>query len=274
MPANILIFICDQTSNAISSSKLLPRQRDLNRFFVFIGEKPTEDELSFLSPQDIHVCLHGLASWNEQGDQAAIRAGILYSNAYHLIFCKASQPPALATVNSVKNQLNSGSSLAHGENVWGVSREHIVLNGFNDAYIANSPQEDKLLEEHHINEIEITKAMMGLPVTAAAILLALREVVPLQGMHLDIAQPGEFDALLHSLFRYATSVDSELPTTILLGECSYPQFKNALSRTPTTGAVVLPVKQPEMWIQQDKPYRRFRCIDGYEVLIFSGQEST
>ena len=276
-----LVIICRDIGEAQqAANRLLPSPR-LERFFVFLGEKPGDDSLGFLTERDSHITLEGASSWSPNPLHAGIRAALLYATGWNLIFCTGTKPATDGQLSEVLAGIESKGNINLSE-CWGASREHLALNGFECIFptakslTISKPEQARL--DTSVDAMTLIRAMAGQAVAAHGVLAALGETVPLRAAILDksVYEPDEpYMEFLSALAELSQEKNSRFPSVVILGTLSMPFYlTEQVKSMPGTGAVVLLVNEHSSeaeYLARHTPYRRFRCSDGWDALVFRGE---
>lgn len=268
MPADSLILFCRSAHEALIAAARVPRQSDLHRVFLFVGERPETADLAWIAQPDSMLVLDGLLDAHETPLEVGVRAGLMYAGGWDLLFCYAEQPPSDEDLAAARAALKEGGAVRMAT-VWGVTRDHVVLNGLDSAYRQAASATVGVAAE-----LDIDDALRGVAKPWPIILAALREIAPLKSVGpfhgIRFADTAHQDKL-GELVGLGQRLDLENLDTALLGLNSALQVRQAQASVVPGGVVIVlsPPGTETAWAS--KPYRTLNVDDGSIVSVF-GQE--
>lgn len=124
--------------------------------------------------------------------QHVIHAGILLTTAPHILFIDTTSMPNVAAINNVISELKVLPYAVHDQ-VWGVNRESIILDGF-DCIPGYHP--DNEYPDQQVSDQDILQAASGQESNSIAIAKAMIDVLPTQHIYTDHMQDTVFQYLV------------------------------------------------------------------------------
>lgn len=261
-----LIIFCKDAKEALDAGASLPMHRDVPRFYILNSDKPKNDEISWLRNIDNYFAL-GKAAEIGNFTEIAIRAGILYSVGWwHLMFCSANKLPSIDEINALRKSLDSNKGFLQLENIWGVSKEHILLFGL-DKVLGSGLQSSNEAS----STLDLVNAMRGQAANEASVRHAFLELVPTNGM----VTQGSMGSLNEKGQKFIEDMLKEYPSTedkagviFVAPDTSSAGLFHILSSIENTTIVAM-LTNEELENSQIKPVRKFNCENIFYINLFS-----
>ncbi len=261
-----LIIFCKDAKEALDAGAALPMLKDMPRFYILNSDKPKNEDISWLRNIDNYFAL-GKASEIGNFTEIAIRAGILYSVGWwHLLFCSANKLPTNDEINNVRKSLDNNKGFLQLENIWGVSKEHILLYGL-DKVLGSGLQSTSEAS----STLDLVNAMRGSAANESSVKHAFLELVPTNGM---VAQ-GTMVSLNDRANKFISDLIKEYPCTddnpgliFVSPETSSAGLYHILSSAPGSIMVAM-LTNEELQNSQIKPIRKFNCENIFHINLFS-----
>jgi hypothetical protein len=262
MAQDTLILLCKNLNDAIMSTSKLERRYDLNRLYIFLGKKPANNELSWMSNTDNCFCLERAIEWSDSAELIGVRAGLMFATGWDLLFCWADNCPDTKDIDWVINNLKTDGT-AKLSNVWGISRDHYILHGLGEStqQFFAEPKQNNIL-----NGLSIADALEGKSVNSVTAVQALHEIVAISPLAVHESIVGTKDKLTQAIIDSADYIDDIAPVSIIVGDCA-EDVAVALRQKIAKHGVLIQVSQslPEY---DFKPYRTIFTTDGINIALY------
>lgn len=268
--ADTLVIFCKTAQDAIKAAASMPRANDLNRFFVLFCEKPNPQEMSWIKPGDDYLALDRTQEWKKDTD-IGIRAGILYTVGWwNLFFCVADKIPSNEDLSTVRTAMQS-NGFSKGENIWGISREHILLYGLDGVL---GKEEEIFVPDTTALDLEMAAGMRGEAVSAEAINIVFREVAPIQSVQIQ-GDLTTWDIDCKDIANRAIKGIKQgvaTPSLILAyNDVSDDGLTHLFPRLAPSGVVAIVGKGSTKITH--KPYKVLRCNNGVTIWLYGAKRS-
>ncbi len=264
MAQDTLIILCKNLNHAIMAASNIERQHDLNRLFIFLGKKPTDKELSWMTGADSSFCLERVIEWGDSPELIGIRAGLMFATGWDLLFCWADNCPSSKDVDWVRKKLNTEGK-AKLSNIWGLSRDHYILHGLGEDAQQFSTAEPK--QNQITTGLNIADALDGKPVDLPTVILTLQEIVALSPLAVHASAIKSGNDVIESIINAADYIDDVAPLSIIIGENCDENIVLALRQKIANHGVLIQVSKslPEYTF---KPYRTILAEDGTKIALY------
>ena len=270
-----IVVIIDRPESTEKINNQIPRNKSLQRFFVFIGQRPSMSELEIIENGDNYLILEDATTLGIEATKIALRAGILYSESNYFVFCSdksnITTTQAEQIFSKIKQEHISGDTgIILDSDVIGVSREYLLFAGFDELY-------DKFLTINTTQQItetadfiEVAKAMSGEPVNNQALLAAIGELCELTNV--EIHEENNF-SILTVLKSHINNYTSENPKIIIYSTpISKAVLKHACNKIPTNGIVLVVTDTPQKMLDIQQPFQLFKSNQGESILCYACQK--
>ena len=271
MAQDTLILLCKTLNDAIMASNQIERRHDLNRLFIFLGKKPQDKDLKWMSNSDASFCLERTLEWSNNPELIGVRAGLMFATGWDLIFCWADNCPSDEDIHWIRNDMKS-AGLSKLSNVWGITRDHYILHGLGEESVFQTTfQTAKEIETNNIDlGLNIANALAGLKVNSETAIAALKEIAHLSPLyvHESISQLDEQGGKIASLIiNSAEYLENDVPVSVLISEsCSESAVIDLRDMIANHGTVISLSKQPPEYTF--KPYRTILIDNDYKINLY------
>jgi hypothetical protein len=267
-----IIIVVEDPNTATTAASIIPVSDILKRFFIFIGQTPTINDLKWLTINDNHLILENITNFGEEFINIAIRTGILYTRANNFIFCSTNNLPSEKEILGVlKNTIKTKKTeLIIESNFLCASREYLLFYGFDDLYnkfnenIFNSSNQST-------NQYELAQAINGQESSEETVISALNELIDLNKIHLKqdlkIFEISNFWNKARKTFK---SLDSSNPQVIIY---YFPIDKSTLEKErkniPPNGAIIITTMDTETTKELPNPFQKLKTNTGIFLSIYT-----
>lgn len=269
MYSTIVIIVTDP-SDAIKIEPKVSHNADTKRLFVFIGQKPTVDDLRWITPDDMYLILENAIDLGDNAYKMAIRAGVLYTTSNAFIFCNANNIPNDGVITQLIKKATQKISdqdigLFTEDSAIAINREYILFSGFDTLYIDFL---NTLQQNPKINPIQIAQAMSGQPVSEDIAIAAINELCPLEHVYSEQSIPNS------SFWNKAIkSTESKQPKSILFCQEVAPDLISiARTKIASDGIVIIELDNNQPIPTGTTPFQTFRTTTGKTILIYTKEK--
>lgn len=271
MAQDTLILLCKTLNDAIMASNQIERRHDLNRLFIFLGKKPQDKDLKWMSNTDASFCLERTLEWSANPELIGVRAGLMFANGWDLIFCWADNCPSDEDIHWIRNDMKS-AGLSKLSNVWGITRDYYILHGLGEeSAFQTTFQTTQEIETNNLDlGLNIANALAGLKVNTETAIAALKEIVHLSSLyaHESISHLDEQGEKIASLIvNSADYLENDVPVSVLIGDnCPESVVVGLKDMIANHGTVISLSKQPLEYTF--KPYRVILIDNDYKISLY------
>lgn len=261
MAQDTLVLLCKNLNDAIMSVAKIERRYDLNRLYVFMGKRPAEKDLLWMSSADSSFCLERVMEWGENVELIGVRAGLMFATGWDLLFCWADNCPENKDIDWVRKQIKT-DGIVKLSNVWGLSRDHYILHGLGEDVQQFSvvPKENNI-----ITGLNIADALDGKPVDLNSALQALQEIISISP--LAIHDSAVKDETTNAIINIADHIDNYAPVSMIIGEkCDENTILELKHKIANHGVLIQVCKLLPTYTF--KPYRIIEINDGTKIALY------
>jgi len=266
MAHDTVVILCKTLEDARLADKTIPASVSFNRFFVFLGRRPKDVDLSWITSPDSHICIERALDWSREAEAIGVRAGLMYTTGWDLYFCWADKLPRYSEILLCRGYLQS-ESIVHGESVWGMRREHFVMHGL-DKYPSNNTHSSDIVRpmDAETEEIYLGKALRGLPVPPNIAVKAVRELAAVSRMK-GIWHPNDPHLNLIKQIVALGATDYSTPLSIVVAsDTDDKEIEKLRRQIAPNGAVIKVSSHPASTM---KPYKVVKVENGPEIQLYA-----
>jgi len=237
----------------------IPNNEEFKLFFIFVGNRPSIEELNYISEKDNYLILENAIQLGNKFMEIAIRAGILLSSQFNeFLFCFSNNFPNINNIKQTFNELNNKIEIITTDQCIGVSKEFLLFYGFDDLY--------KYVNKIQLPDdiIDLAEAMNGKPSSCETTITAIKEFVDFTDVFVVSEIPGKIgEKITENIINY----NIEIPKTIIFSDnINKDELKEATQRIPSDGAVILITNEPEKY---ENPFQLLKINTGENILIYT-----
>jgi hypothetical protein len=267
-----IIVIINESNQIEQATTIIPKSDNIQRFFIFIGKRPTVGELSFINNEDNYLILEDANKLGQLAIEMTIRAGILYSQANYFNFCLSSSLPSIANIEQTFNKLEQNASrniidIITSDKTVGISRESLLFSGFNDMYQKINDLVNNILNLSSDVQYDLSQAISGTPSPEVVIIQAIKEFVLLS--EVKIESSNKETPILKLIKNEILSYSENKPRIIIFTDIiDKSKLKSACNKIPNDGVVIYIVDNLKQLEELPEPYQTLKVDTGEIILIY------
>jgi hypothetical protein len=263
MAHDTLVILCKNLNDAIIASNRVQIKHDSRRLFIFLGKKPTNKDLTWMSNTDSAFTLEKAIEWSSNPEMLGIRAGLMFATGWDLIFMWAHDCPTAENIEWIKSQLKIDGQ-AKLANVWGMTRDYYILYGLGE-------KESLFIREEPMSEaqlgLEIANALDGKACKPEIAFVALEKTVAVSPVFIHSSALQEKHQNILGVFKHKVEVDNEACISAIIGEDGTSEdLDTCRSKIANYGVVM-------QFLTQDaqpcgKPYKTINLVNGDKIVVY------
>jgi len=265
MSYDSLGIICNDVNEALLAGVKIAPQINLRKFYIFVGNKPSNESLNWMNETDSYICLEKASIWSKNLSELCSRASALYSGGWNFVLFYANNLPNEEDIENARNSLIKDSSPFFNNKLWAFTLEDILFNDFDYIY-------PKSMEEENIEfeELEIGKAMRGEEVSLNIFVKAIVENISLKGVSIayETIELSSINNIIVEISKHIKDVDNITPTMFILGDkVTEESIQKYQRKIPKNGMILLIVKN-KLDFHLTFPYKTFKAKEGFFGYLF------
>lgn len=203
MVQSLLVFVCDSSYQALEYAAWSSQFTYITRCFILTSERLDVKKLNWRKDSDIFLNLNNIINSKDKLD-ICIRGALMYSSPKYqnILMLKDSNFCDEEAIKKSINHLNENLNYVKNGQLIGFTREYVVLNDTNFIETINQKQVQDEQDEIEVG-LEISNALMGLPVGTNAFCEAIKEVTSIDNIKIHIS-------LIKNIIKYQDIIDKIL----------------------------------------------------------------